>query len=219
MFLNFTFDPKICPNGGVELTTFKDRLSKGSAATVWKQWEYQFMGRGLTSSPYNSVQYFYWAETSAWGNRLEENNPMQWNVVKLNLPGCDWPWVDTTSLGCTVAFPLLLFLWKPEKMIRSTIISPWHHVYWGSMSDRSSAQMRSVSSNYSAVERLYRAVQSLLCIVLNRLRQLWLRHQSWFEQNNVHVYEYQPSWQCHRANWFPCSKRYGWFVWRLCMLS
>ena len=89
MFLNFTFDPKICPNGGVELTTFKDRLSKGSAATVWKQWEYQFMGRGLTSSPYNSVQYFYWAETSAWGNRLEENNPMQWNVVKLNLPGCD----------------------------------------------------------------------------------------------------------------------------------
>jgi hypothetical protein len=27
------------------------------------------------------------------------------------------------------------------------------------------AQMRSVSSNYSAVERLYRAVQSLLCIV------------------------------------------------------
>ena len=39
------------------------------------------------------------------------------------------------------------------------------------MSDCSSARMRSIISNYSAVERLYRAIQYLLCIVPNRFQQ------------------------------------------------
>jgi hypothetical protein len=41
---------------------------------------------GLKPSPYMAVRFYYLAEEFVRGNRLDKDNPMRWDYVKLNLP-------------------------------------------------------------------------------------------------------------------------------------
>ena len=87
-------------------------------------------------------------------------------------------WTRSLLLGGAVAFPLLVFWWKPEKMIRSTIISPWHQP--SCIILRVNEWLFKCANSlciigYRAVKCLYRAVQFLLCIVPKRIQKLWLR--------------------------------------------
>ena len=64
--------------------------------SCWVQWERLFMG--MKPSPYNAVRFYYWAEDFIRGDRRCPTNPMQWDFIRLNLPGsADYdsslPWV------------------------------------------------------------------------------------------------------------------------------
>jgi len=51
---------------------------------------------GLTDSPYRSSQLLIKAKYIAYGDRHDINNPCQWEIVVLNLPG--YPGYDPTML-------------------------------------------------------------------------------------------------------------------------
>ncbi len=71
----------------MELTGLRSHLIDAPRkGRILERWELIFMG--MRPSPYNSVQYFYWAEEFACGNPLVEGNAFHYNrVVLLNLPG------------------------------------------------------------------------------------------------------------------------------------
>ena len=139
-----------------------------------------------TSSQYgtNSTRY-----QVAWRESMPDKPKMQLpKFVGLVSAPLNFRWTRSLSLGGAVAFPLLVFWWKPEKIIRSTIISPWHHVYWGSMSDGSSAQMRSVSS-VTALSNAYTGPSSPSSVLSPKGSESFCwGHQSQFEHNDVHAY-------------------------------
>jgi hypothetical protein len=54
---------------------------------------------GFKPSPYNATRAFAWAEEIMRGDRKDENNPLCWDRVRLNLPGEEnytptLPWVS-----------------------------------------------------------------------------------------------------------------------------
>ena len=44
---------------------------------------------GMKSSPYNAVRHYYWGEDFARGDPRKKRNPMGYDRVRLNLPGCE----------------------------------------------------------------------------------------------------------------------------------
>ena len=81
MFHNFTMEERIRKHSGVDLS-----LLKGREATKLR-WNRLFMG--MRASPYNAVRHYYWGEDFARGNPRKKGNPMGYNRVRLNLPGCE----------------------------------------------------------------------------------------------------------------------------------
>ena len=84
-------------------------------------------------------------------------------------------WTRSLLLGGAVAFPLLVFWWKPEKMIRSTIMSPWHQP--SCIILRVNEWLFKCANSlciigYRAVKCLYRAIHYLLCIVPKRFQKV-----------------------------------------------
>ena len=87
MFHNFPMEEKLRKCAGVEWTT-------EGGETKLLRWSRMFMG--MRPSPYAAVRYYYWGEEFARGDPSEDNNPMGYDRVRLNLPGMDgydpkWP--------------------------------------------------------------------------------------------------------------------------------
>eukprot|EP00978_Attheya_sp_CCMP212_P011908 scaffold29619_cov63-Attheya_sp.AAC.3 len=56
-----------------------------SSSSFHVRWEWCWMG--LRPSPFYAVQYYYWAEELAQGNRMCLHNPLRWVEIRLNMPG------------------------------------------------------------------------------------------------------------------------------------
>jgi hypothetical protein len=76
----------------MDVSPFKDEVKEDKQLPSfepqqkpWAHWNCCWMG--LTSSPYMSVCYYYLAEEFARGDQRSKTNPLQWDLVKLNLPG------------------------------------------------------------------------------------------------------------------------------------
>ena len=92
MFLNFQLDEKILPWVGVDVSELEGLPPRSIIA----RWECTLMG--LRPSPHICTQTFSWAEDVICRNRLDPNNPLDWDTVVLNLPGDKFydperPWV------------------------------------------------------------------------------------------------------------------------------
>ena len=101
MFLNFPVDHKIRPYVGLDLSgyPFKGETSWAmmSGGVSWERWERCLMG--FKPSPYNATKVFAWGEEIIRGDWRDQDNPMRWERVQLNLPGEEgytsgWPWVS-----------------------------------------------------------------------------------------------------------------------------
>ena len=94
MFLNFPLPFLLQRYSGIDVTIFQDEINKNenlkgfsveTSTKVWASWNRCWMG--LKPSPYMAVRFYYFAEEFARGDRREENNPLRWDVIVLNLPG------------------------------------------------------------------------------------------------------------------------------------
>ena len=87
MFLNYMLDPQLRPYAGIDATELADELGielkEGQRLIL--RWERSLMG--LRSSPYNCVRIYLWSEDIIKGDRFDLDNPLRWDVVRLNLPG------------------------------------------------------------------------------------------------------------------------------------
>jgi hypothetical protein len=88
MFLNFPLHASLQQYSGVDFCHYSTYLKNPALTTTtrgWVHWTRCWMG--LKPSPYMAVRFYCLAEEFARGNRLDKNNPMRWDDVKLNLPG------------------------------------------------------------------------------------------------------------------------------------
>ena len=101
MFLNFPLHTSLRPYAGVDITHVRGKRGKEEdwevgRERVWERWSRNFMG--MTDSPYRSLQLVIVAKHVAYGDRNDDQNPFQWKLVRLNLPGSpdydpSLPWV------------------------------------------------------------------------------------------------------------------------------
>ena len=117
IFLNYWLDKELLPYAGVNVTLLGERveLTDGSIQfrdskfkkTLLERWERTLMGFQL--SPYLCTQAFGWSEDFIRGDpSVQEGNPLAWNRVVLNLPGCTGyqptkPWVFRTKFDGSMA--------------------------------------------------------------------------------------------------------------------
>ncbi len=85
MFLNYALDEAIRPYAGVDVSALEPEKIRSGVKAVIDRWERTLMG--LRPSPYVCTQTFSWGEEIIRGDRLDENNPLRWDKVVLNLPG------------------------------------------------------------------------------------------------------------------------------------
>ena len=99
MFLNWHLHPELRPFSGVDITHIKSRPDKEGwdqdRTRVWERWKKDF--RGLTDSPYRSLQITIHVKLIDYGDRKDQLNPFQWSHAKMNLPGDEYytpkiPW-------------------------------------------------------------------------------------------------------------------------------
>ena len=119
MFLNYWLDEELRPYTGVDVSSLGKQIVledgsldfaiEGNKQRIWEHWERTLIG--FQSSPYLCTQAFGWSDDFIWGDpRDHSDNPLAWNEVILNLPGClsyqpAKPWVYQTKLdGILAAF-------------------------------------------------------------------------------------------------------------------
>jgi hypothetical protein len=92
MFLNFPLPHLLRRYSGVDFSPYAKELSEARrpgiplrAENKVVHWTRCWMG--LRPSPYMSVRFYYLAEEFARGNRLQKDNPLRWDKIRLNLPG------------------------------------------------------------------------------------------------------------------------------------
>jgi hypothetical protein len=88
MFLNFPLHEALQKFSGVDLSHYASSLKEPlleMTKKFWVHWIRCWMG--LKPSPFMAIQFHYWTEEFARGNRREKNNPLRWDHVKLSLPG------------------------------------------------------------------------------------------------------------------------------------
>jgi hypothetical protein len=93
MFLNFPLDISLRPYCGIDLRPY---FPTAGNKTHWERWVRCMMG--LRSSPYCTTKALFLAYEMVMGDRFQENNPLNWMAVRLNLPGSSsynpsLPWV------------------------------------------------------------------------------------------------------------------------------
>jgi hypothetical protein len=75
-------------SSGVNFSHYETELQDpSSTSTEQKRVHWARCWMGFKPSPYMAVRFYYLAEEFARGNRLEKENPMRWDFVKLNFPG------------------------------------------------------------------------------------------------------------------------------------
>ena len=77
MFLNYFLDEELRSYAGVDL--------REMGGNKKERWERTLMG--FRPSPYICTQTFGWGESGIRGDRRDDDNPLRWDDVKLNLPG------------------------------------------------------------------------------------------------------------------------------------
>ena len=91
MFLNFPLDKKVWPYTGLHIgDLFDEDTEEGAeilrkAGANWVHWGRCLMG--FKPSPYNAIKTSLVVEEVVKGDRHNDENPFQWNHVRLNLPG------------------------------------------------------------------------------------------------------------------------------------
>eukprot|EP00986_Skeletonema_menzelii_P013615 scaffold8081_cov83-Skeletonema_menzelii.AAC.2 len=91
MFLNFPLDRRVWPYTGLNLESLFDGTDEEDATILkmagsyWVHWGRCLMG--FKPSPYNSIKTAMVVEEVARGDRQCDENPFQWNHIRLNLPG------------------------------------------------------------------------------------------------------------------------------------
>ena len=114
MFLCFNLHPDMRPYAGVDVTHVQNHPKNREdweqhRKRIWECWWRNFMG--MRDSPYRSIQLMLVAKFLAYGDRLDSNNPFQWDRIELNLPGSETydpslPWVMKIrrdgKLGCEI---------------------------------------------------------------------------------------------------------------------
>ena len=93
-FLNFPLDKKLQSYSGLDLTPYKKELCAEhpelirqiqASGRLLGTWNVTWMGNKV--SPFDAVKFYYLSEEFGRGNHLQEENPMRWDVIMLNLPG------------------------------------------------------------------------------------------------------------------------------------
>ena len=88
MFLKSTLHPDLKPFAGLDTTPIKSRLDKEGwyqeKTRVWECYAKNF--KGLTESPYWSLQLLIHVTFIDNGERKDALNPFQWSHAKMNLP-------------------------------------------------------------------------------------------------------------------------------------
>ena len=69
----------------------------------------------LANSPCRSLQLLMKAKFIAYGEKLNKNNPFQWEVMKLNLPGSEYytpklPWVTKVKTDGNLACEIYIYV-------------------------------------------------------------------------------------------------------------
>ena len=77
MFLNYFLDKDLREYAGMD--------AREIGGAKWERWECTLMG--FRPSPYVCTQTFGWGEDAIRGDRKDRDNPLQWDLVKMNLPG------------------------------------------------------------------------------------------------------------------------------------
>jgi hypothetical protein len=88
MFLNFPLDAKLRPYAGIDLSAFPVQGRQDTQerpGVCWERWERCLMG--FKPSPYNATRAFGWCEEFIRGDGTEKDNPLQWDQIRMNLPG------------------------------------------------------------------------------------------------------------------------------------
>ena len=131
-------------------------------------------------------------------------------------------WTRSLLLGGAVAFPLFVFWWKPEKMIRSTIISSWHQPSCIMSFDEWLFKCANSLCiiGYRAVKCLYRAVQFLLCIVHKRFQKLEaIRRVNSNTMMCMHMWCSSHHSSVMKPTEFCVANKILLVIWRLCWLD
>jgi hypothetical protein len=89
MFLNFPLPSLFRRFSGIDLSLFKDPLGFAHVSKENFQLRWERCWMGFKPSPYYSTRFYYWAEEFAQRNRFAASNPLQWDEVRLNLPGSE----------------------------------------------------------------------------------------------------------------------------------
>eukprot|EP00984_Skeletonema_dohrnii_P022484 scaffold11603_cov72-Skeletonema_dohrnii-CCMP3373.AAC.1 len=102
MFLCFNLGLNLRKYAGVDITHMRntnpetqEEWERGRVRR-FERWTRNFMG--MKDSPYRSIQLMLVTKWMAYGDRLDKDNPYQWERVELNLPGSEdydptLPWV------------------------------------------------------------------------------------------------------------------------------
>lgn len=101
-FLNFVLQEELRKFCGVRLEVISKFLD---SPTVFDCESWTRCLFGLCPSPFWTIKLFYHADKGVRGDRLDENNPMRWDYVVLNLPGSSkfdprLPWVMKWDANC-----------------------------------------------------------------------------------------------------------------------
>ena len=103
MLLNFMLDPRIWKYAAIDLGPLG--FSHDKCRHRWMVWARNLMG--FKPSPYNSVKMYLVAEEILRGDRLDLSNAIQYDHIRLNLPG---------TAGCN---PSLAWISKQERKDKS----------------------------------------------------------------------------------------------------
>jgi hypothetical protein len=88
MFLNFPLHVSLQKCSGVNFSRYETELQDPAlTSTTQKRVHWTRCWMGLKPSPTMAVRFYYLAKEFARENRLQKDNPMRWDYVKLNLPG------------------------------------------------------------------------------------------------------------------------------------
>ena len=85
MCLCFNQDPRLQPYCGIDLTPIYNETVTNNTTNIWKCWGR--CGMGFTDSPYKAIKQMHIATELVKGNRLDQQNPFHWSLVKVNYPG------------------------------------------------------------------------------------------------------------------------------------
>ena len=111
MFLNFELHPNTRRFTGIDVTPLG--LEVDERQPHWLVWTKNLMG--FRSSPYNSVKMYLIVEEVIRGDRHDAENPFQWDLIRLNLPGTkeydpSTPWITKRRADGSLASDLVDFV-------------------------------------------------------------------------------------------------------------